>query len=128
MILAGARRGVQPPRALARLTGSPPLETDTPRQERLNRLLSDEEHAKAAGDADALAFTEHRIDRLLDEARASAAESEQPHPGFDGGVQRRPGPRSAGPTANDFIREAMIQSNVEHAAVPRELRASNLKL
>jgi hypothetical protein len=132
MILAGARRGERVG-ALARLVGSPTLDSDTSRQERLNRLFAEREEAMQRGDEDALAFTEHRIDQLVDEARAArrSAESDQAEqPGFDGGVQRRPRPPVGGamPTATELMRQALVQSSVERAAISPELRASNLKL
>jgi hypothetical protein len=94
MIVAGARRGERAmPRALAGLACSPPLDTDTPLTERLTRLLDEREAAMQAGDADALAFVEHKLERW-DEARAAQKAEEQPPPAsFDGGVrQRRPAP------------------------------------
>jgi hypothetical protein len=124
LIVAGARRGERVG-ALARLAGSPPLETDTPRQERLNALLADREAAMQSSDADALAFTEHRIDRLFEEARAARmpAESEQggeqPQPArFDGGVRGRrpfPGPGLVQESASQLMLRAMTQSRVERA-------------
>lgn len=132
LILAGARRGERVG-ALARLAGSPTLDSDTSRQERLNRLFAEREEAMQRSDEDALAFTAHRIDQLVDEARAArrSAESDQgEQPGFDGGVQRRPRSpvRGATPTATELMRQALVQSSVERAAIPPELRASNLKL
>jgi len=52
-ILAGARRGERVG-ALARLAGVPPLDTDTPRQERLNRLLAERDAARRRGRLHAL--------------------------------------------------------------------------
>lgn len=96
------------------------------RLDHLHALEAEHDAAMRSGDADAVSFVEHKIDTLIDESRAARSPAE----GFGGGVQRRPRPRVGGasPTANQLMVEAMIQSRVEAAAIPRELRASNLKL
>ena len=124
LFVHAANRGKQAG-ALARLTGSPPLDTDTPRSEKLNRLLSDLETAKQAEDADALAFVEHRIDRLFEESRAAgkAAEAEQateqpPPASFDGCVrQRRPFQPGSGsePTSTQLLLQAIVAGRAERA-------------
>lgn len=103
------------------------------RREHLHVLEAERDAAVRSGDEDAVAYAEHRFDQLVDEARAArrSAESAQgEQPGFDGGVQRRPRPSVGGamPTATDLMRQALAQSSVERAAIPPELRASNLKL
>jgi hypothetical protein len=102
------------------------------RQERLNGLLAEAEDAKRAGDADALAFVEHKIDRLFDEGRAAHAAREQPRDpetgefvSFDGGVSRRPFPGPGNrtpPSANELIAQAMSASRVERAGRGRPER------
>ncbi len=88
MFVAAARRGDRTG-ALARLAGSRPVDTDTPLAERLTRLLDERESAMQAGDADALAFVEHKLERW-DEARAAQKAAEPPPPAsFDGGVRGR---------------------------------------
>jgi hypothetical protein len=65
--------------ALARLTGSPLVDTDTPLAERLTRLLDERESAMQAWETDELAFVEHKLERW-DEARAAQKAAEQPPP------------------------------------------------
>jgi hypothetical protein len=91
-VLAGARRGDRTG-VLARLTGSSTLDTDTPRSERLTRLLDEREQPLQAGDPDALAFTEHRIDRLFQESRAARKPADAGHP--PGGDRGQPVRESA---------------------------------
>jgi hypothetical protein len=127
MFVEAASRGERPAAGMfARLTGSPDRnvqpDTDT-RQERLNAAFADRELAMEAGDADALAFTEHRIDRIVDEARAARkpAEPDQgaPQPAaFDGGFRGRRSfqPRSGSePTATQLLQLAMIASRAQRA-------------
>jgi hypothetical protein len=120
MFLAAARRGERAG-ALARLTGSPPPDTDTPRSERLTRLLADVEDAKQAGDADALALTELRIDHLFKESRAARKPDESDpgeQPGWDGGVRGRRSPPQRGlgqESASSLFVAAMQASKQERA-------------
>lgn len=115
MILAGARRGEQHQAAVARLAGSPPL--DTERGEHLEKLLAEHHDAKQAGDAAALAEVEDKLDRLVEEGRAARTTEDDAAPvGFDGGVQRRSPPASAGmhqQTGSDLFREALTRSRQE---------------
>jgi hypothetical protein len=124
MFVSAARRGDRTG-VFAKLTGCPPVDTDTPRSERLTRLLDEREHAMQAGDADALAFTEHRIDRLFEESRGAgkAAEAEQaaeqpPPANFDGGVrQRRSFQPSFGsePTSTQLLLQSIGAARAERA-------------
>ena len=89
----------------------------------MNRLLSDRDDAMRAGDPDALAFTEHRIDRLFEEVRA--ARTEQPRDrqtgefaSFDGGVRGRrppPTPNVHQETAAALFQRALVASRQERA-------------
>jgi hypothetical protein len=120
MFVAAASRGERKTAgALARLTGSSStLETDTPASERLNRLLGERELAMQANDADALATTDWRIDRLFEETRAARKPDEsgegagQPQPGFDGGVRGHMSPPRRGlgqeSAANLFVRAMQV--------------------
>ena len=138
MIVASARRGERYG-TLARLAGAPALESDTPPQERLNRLLADREAAMTSGDADALAVTEHRIDRLFEDVRAGRSVGDdpprasngrfaRPEPlSFDGGVQGRRGPPPPGAyapqqTAGELFLAAMLQSHLERLSADDDER------
>lgn len=129
-ILAGARRGTRVTGALARLA-SPPLDADrgeaVSRQERLNGLLAEREDATRSSDADALAFVEHKIDKLFDDARTAARagrETTEPEPGrgqpsgFDGGPRGRQAPPVPGvhvESAASLFHRAMLKSREERA-------------
>jgi hypothetical protein len=121
LFVDAARRGDRTGQ-LARLTGSSStLETDTPASERLNMLLSDREVAMEANDADALATTDWRIDRLFEETRAARKpdESDQgagEQPGWDGGVRGRRSPPQPGfqqESASSLFVRAMQTSGQE---------------
>ena len=88
------------------------------RQERMRTLLAERE--SAAGDEDALAFVEHKIDRLTEEARAQPRDPETgQYVSFDGGVQgRRPLAPGGGPrveSSTQLLRQAMLASHFERA-------------
>jgi hypothetical protein len=103
--------------ALARLTGSPPVDTDTPLAERLTRLLDERETAMQAWETDALAFVEHKLERW-DEARAAQKAAEQPPP--SGSCSLR---TSSGCTrGRRFFKGGCLSSGIW----PRSLRASSI--
>lgn len=116
MFVAAARRGDRTG-ALARLGVSRPVDTDTPFAERLTRLLDEREAAMQAGDADALAFVEHKLERW-DEARAAQKAAEQPPPAsFDGGWRGRrtvapPGGGGQQPTPGELLLASITASRV----------------
>jgi hypothetical protein len=104
---------------IARLFGGPTVDSSgSTAREQLDVLTAEREQAARAGDEDALAFVEHKIDRLFDGMRAEPepAEPVEPPPSFDGGVQRGfVRPAGGHETANQLFVRALQKSHDEHA-------------
>lgn len=125
--LAGAvasKRG----RLIGLLGGGPTLDTGDAMRERLAGALNDLEAAERRGDEDDVAYCEHRLDRVVEEAREARAAREQVGEseqgageqggGFDGGVQRRvfPGRRMTQPTSTQLFAQALSARHAERVA------------
>jgi hypothetical protein len=128
LILAGAHRGEGP---ISHLTGGAPTGSPTTEQarERLSQALGDLESAERRKDPDDIDYCEHRLDKLIDESRASRQSAEDGRlrnsdgtfataESYDGGVRRAPGQSRPTPglqteSASQLFTRALRQSAQE---------------
>ncbi len=98
----------------------------TPLGERLSQALDNLESAQRGKDDFAIDVCKHALSKLVNEARAARSapgsangggEPAAPAPGFDGGVQRRPGPRPGiqPQSATSLLAQAMLRSREQRA-------------